>query len=163
MCDILLVEDDDSIRQMVRDVLDDEGYAVEVAEEGQAALAYLQACNQLPRVILLDLVMPGIDGVQFLELQQKDPRLADVPVILFSAANQLELFARRFRAAYVSKPFDVTILLALVEQFCAAYELNALLQSSHARQESPNLPQLGLNYLVHSEPPRVRSAVGSLV
>jgi CheY-like chemotaxis protein len=97
MCHILLVEDDDGIRQMVRDVLSDEGYAVEVAVEGQAALTYLQACRQLPQLILLDLVMPGMDGVQFLQMHQNDPRLADVPVLLFSAAYDVPLCQDRKR------------------------------------------------------------------
>jgi len=120
MCQILLVEDDDGIGQMVRDVLSDEGYAVEVAAEGQAALSYLQGCRQLPQLILLDLVMPGMDGVQFHEVQQNDPRLAAVPVLLFSATSALEQVAGRFRAAYFSKPFDVTTLLTMVSHYVPA-------------------------------------------
>ena len=127
MCQILLVEDDDGIGQMVRDVLSDEGYAVEVAVEGQAALSYLQACRQLPQLILLDLVMPGMDGVQFLEVQQNDPRLAAVPVLLFSAASALEQVAQRFRAAYFAKPFDVTTLLTMVDHYVPARQAELLI------------------------------------
>jgi CheY-like chemotaxis protein len=119
MCHILLVEDDDGIRQMVRDVLGDEGYAVEIAVEGQAALSYLQGCKQLPQLILLDLVMPGMDGLQFLQVQQNDPRLTNVPVLLFSAASALEQVARTFSAAYFPKPFDVTTLLTMVNHYVA--------------------------------------------
>ena len=127
MCQILLIEDDDGIGQMVRDVLSDEGYAVELAAEGQAGLSYLHGCRHLPQLILLDLVMPGMDGVQFLELQQNDPRLAEVPVLLFSAASALEQVALRFRAAYFPKPFDVTILLTMVEHYVPARQPELLM------------------------------------
>jgi CheY-like chemotaxis protein len=126
MYNILLVEDDESIRQMVRDVLNDEGDAIEVAADGEAALSYLHRCKQLPQVILLDLVMPGMDGIQFLHMQHTNPRLAQVPVILFSASNQLQQVAQTFNAAYVRKPFDITELLALMRHCCAVGRPNSL-------------------------------------
>ena len=82
---ILIVEDAIDIRQLLQQLFELEGYTVDVASNGMEALTLLQSQSELPRVILLDLMMPVMDGFQFRELQVKDPRLASIPVLLMTA------------------------------------------------------------------------------
>ena len=81
---ILLVDDDPDLRQCLVDILEDEGYVTQTAGTGREALAVLQA-PQLPSLILLDLMMPELNGWQFYERQQSDPRLAPIPVLVVTA------------------------------------------------------------------------------
>jgi len=93
-----------------------EGYTVETAENGKRALERLGsgvgAC-----VILLDLMMPVMDGWQFRQDQIRDATLADIPVIVVSAAGR-ERLERIHANAYLSKPVDLDELLGCVTQFC---------------------------------------------
>src|SRR5206468_6228407 len=94
-----------------------EGYKVTAAADGQQALDLLQQNYDLPGVILLDLMMPEKDGWQFRAEQSQDPRLADIPVIVFSAADRVKERASSLRAvAYLKKPVDFDALLALVDR-----------------------------------------------
>jgi CheY-like chemotaxis protein len=109
---ILLVEDDELIRRAIEMVLEWEGYQVDCAANGQEALDYLRAGNQ-PCLILLDLMMPVLDGEQFREEQSRDPDLASIPVIIVSAAS----FADAIKAArHIRKPFEVQELLDAIHQ-----------------------------------------------
>lgn len=109
---ILLVEDDELIRRAIQMVLEWEGYQVDIAANGQEALDYLRAGNR-PRLILLDLMMPVLDGEQFREAQSRDPNLASIPVIIVSAAS----FAEAISAArHIRKPFEVQELLDAIHQ-----------------------------------------------
>jgi CheY-like chemotaxis protein len=113
---VLIVEDDNDTREMLGRFLELEGYNVETAENGKRALERLGsgvgAC-----VILLDLMMPVMDGWQFRQEQIRDASLADIPVIVVSAAGRERL--EKIQAnAYLSKPVDLDELLGCVTQFC---------------------------------------------
>lgn len=81
---ILVVDDNPEIRKLLRALLQRDGHAVATAGDGAQALAYLRH-QPPPALILLDLRMPGIDGWSFRAQQQADPRLASIPVVVFSA------------------------------------------------------------------------------
>lgn len=119
MTQILVVEDDESIRGLVSEVLRDDGYQVREARNGLEALT--QISNGLPDLIVLDLMMPVMDGWQFVEQCRHRPGCADVPIVVTSASHDLPNTAERLRALGVrtclAKPFDVDGLLALVERY----------------------------------------------
>lgn len=104
---VLIVEDDELIRRAMQMVLEWEGYHVDCANNGQEALDYLRA-GARPSVILLDVMMPVLDGEQFRRQQLSDPELASIPVIVVSAAS----FATAVDgASHIRKPFEVQELL----------------------------------------------------
>ncbi|HVJ18006.1 MAG TPA: response regulator [Polyangiaceae bacterium] len=114
---VLLVEDDRDIRDTVNEVLEDEGYCVTGAEDGLRALDELRRAPVLPDLIILDLMMPNMDGFQFREEQCKDARYAAIPVAVLSAdANVAEKAAKLKVAGFMQKPLEVDALLELVEQ-----------------------------------------------
>ena len=82
--DILLVEDDEDLSEVLADLLTECGYQVATASHGLAALGYLEA-NPLPSLILLDWMMPVMDGEEFCRQKAESPAIADVPVFLLSA------------------------------------------------------------------------------
>jgi len=105
---ILLVEDDEIVRRAIQMVLEWEGYQVQGAGNGQEALDLLRGGGNLPCLILLDVMMPVLDGEQFRQEQLRDPRISSIPVIVVSAAN----FAEAVSAVHhVHKPFEVQELL----------------------------------------------------
>jgi CheY-like chemotaxis protein len=111
---VLVVDDDPDIRAFVSELLADEGYEVRAATNGLDALAVLT--NWRPDVILLDLMMPVMDGWAFLARQRLNLELASIPVIVMSASYNLSGGARRIAAAdMLAKPFTIDHLLAKVE------------------------------------------------
>lgn len=111
---VLLVEDDDDVRDWIADVLQDEGYAVACACDGTEALMMLRHGLQ-PHVILLDLLMAGMNGAQFRAEQRKDPGLARIPVVVLTADRQIDEKARNLdAAAYIRKPVAVEELVGVV-------------------------------------------------
>jgi len=86
--DILVVDDDDGSRQALTNLLRDEGYNVMELNDASVALEYLRR-SVPPRLIVLDLMMPGMDGWDFRHEQKRDPKLAQIPVIALSAAGKL--------------------------------------------------------------------------
>lgn len=116
--DILLVDDDAGIRDAFRDVLDDEGFQVATAVDGSDALRYLQSMPP-PRLIILDLMMPGMDGWHFLRLQREDPALKSIPVVVLSAQMLTEAEAATLHVAlYLRKPVKMLSLMMIVESYC---------------------------------------------
>jgi CheY-like chemotaxis protein len=115
---VLLVEDDRAIRETIAELLEAEGYGVRCAGNGAEALALL-ASEAPPQVIVLDLMMPVMDGWEFREALKRDPHLARIPVIVLSASNRLEQRIDALgAAAFLPKPFEVGRLLAAVERCC---------------------------------------------
>lgn len=117
---ILLVDDDADIREMLALVLEDEGYQVVSAGNGAEALTYLRS-QPAPRAILLDLMMPVMDGWAFRAEQQRDPALAHIPVIVVSAGADCAKDAKAMGAANcLRKPLDIESLVETIEAVSAS-------------------------------------------
>jgi two-component system phosphate regulon response regulator PhoB len=123
---VLVVDDDDSIREVVIEALSDEGYEVVGAADGQAALALLTATRNKPlSLILLDLRMAGLDGGAFAESYRRLPE-PRAPVLLFSAVQGAEAYAAELGAVgTLTKPFELEELLALVERHSGSADPHA--------------------------------------
>ena len=110
---VLVVDDDVEIRSVMWALLTDEGYHVRTAVNGRDALAILS--SWCPDVILLDMMMPTMDGPTFLTIQQSNPKLRRIPVILVSAAHDLMRRVDGLAAAdALAKPFQIDTLLMKV-------------------------------------------------
>jgi CheY-like chemotaxis protein len=116
-CPVLIVEDDADLREMMAQLLSLEGFQAATVANGSEALQYLHNGHLKPDVILLDLMMPVMDGWEFRRKQQADPSLADVPVIVLSALDQSRA-ADVQAEAFLKKPLDFDRLLQLVRQYC---------------------------------------------
>ena len=117
MTSILVVDDDDDIRETLVGLLEDEGYQVSAYPTGRDALDALQA-GMAPRVILLDLMMPVMDGAEFRRAQLADPALAGIPVVLITAAG-LEPIKRSDYSDVLRKPLKIDRVLAVIAEYCA--------------------------------------------
>lgn len=111
---VLVVEDDTDTRDLIAEVLREDGYRVLVAAHGREALGTMLALPMPPSVILLDLMMPVMNGWQFLDERSHDPSLATVPVLVLSADPSRQLAAQQGVVAVIGKPFDLTRLLRMV-------------------------------------------------
>lgn len=114
---VLVVDDDDDLRDSFRDALEDEGYRVLTARNGYEALRTLRS-EPPPAVILLDLMMPVMNGWQFRTAQQLNPKLADIPVVIVTAGLHSDAATRDLAAhRCLKKPVSVEDLLEAVEPF----------------------------------------------
>lgn len=119
MANILIVDDDPGIRNMLTELLEDEGYTVTSATNGQEAITFLQSNIHPPCVILLDLMMPVMNGWQFRSIQQQDPNLASIPIVVLSAVDNIQKEAAKIGAnALIAKPVNIDNLLETVESYC---------------------------------------------
>ena len=111
---ILIVDDNDEVREALGALLVNAGHQVLAAADGREALALLQRCPVLPRLVVLDLMMPGLDGWDFRAEQIRDERLASIPIIVLSA-HPLAMDAKNMGAAAVLlKPSDPDTLLETI-------------------------------------------------
>jgi len=118
---ILLVEDDPDLRDAVRLVLEDAGYDVVCTENGRDALARLR--ESPVSLVLLDLMLPVMDGFEFRVQQMQDPQIASIPVIVFSCGSDIEEKVVPLRvSACLRKPIDVDALVALIGALVRAGE-----------------------------------------
>jgi len=112
---VLVADDDEDVLQLVAAVLEEEGYEIETARDGLEALDRLS--TRRPDLALLDVRMPGVDGVELSRRIRRNPRTGDVPVILLSALVHAKYVARGFAAGatdYIRKPFSPNELIARV-------------------------------------------------
>ncbi len=112
---ILIIEDDEGVGPSIAHLLRDEGYQVEVAANGLVALERLRS-DPLPSLILLDLMMPGMDGIEFRVRQLSDARISSVPVVLISARPDVAIRAKELLISdYLPKPMNFEELLHVVQ------------------------------------------------
>ena len=117
---ILVVDDDLDLRECVVDLLRAEGYVVAQASNGQEALHHLRSGGPPPRLVLLDLSMPVMDGWQCHRELQADPALAVFPVVVVSGRRDGEPAVPVPADRFLRKPFDDEALLTMVQRHCAA-------------------------------------------
>ena len=121
MKSILVVEDDLAIRETVVDLLKDEGFAnVSAARHGKEALQLLEHADELPGLILLDLMMPVMDGETFLRtLKAHDQTtLREVPVVVLTASRRRTELPGAL--TWLDKPIDIERLLSLCHEYCGS-------------------------------------------
>jgi CheY-like chemotaxis protein len=115
---ILIVEDDVEIREAMSELLESRGYAVSVARHGAEALEQLRAGSR-PCIILLDLMMPVMDGWTFCQETERDPAFAAIPILIVSAVTRLDPRTAHVRSvAQLSKPLNFDDLLAALAVHC---------------------------------------------
>ena len=110
---VLIVDDDPSLLEVTSFVIESEGMAVETARNGEEALASLRA-GRLPELVLLDLMMPVMNGWEFLEEVAKDPSLKVIPVVVLTAAGRAQVPGT---VEILRKPMDLRALLRVVERY----------------------------------------------
>lgn len=113
MGSILVIEDERDLLHTVRAVLEEEGFQVVIAEDGEAGLRALEQMDT-PMLILLDLLMPRLDGWEFLSELRAAPLWSDVPVVVTTAAQILSIEGADH---VLRKPFGLTELLQTLERF----------------------------------------------
>jgi two-component system, chemotaxis family, chemotaxis protein CheY len=118
---ILLVEDDRDVRDAIAEVLEEEGFQVARARTGVDALEQLGKSHQLPAAIVLDLMMPLMDGWEFWSLQQSHYEWASIPVVVISADTNAKDKSSALRPiACLRKPLDIDELLAILTRLTDA-------------------------------------------
>ncbi|MDE2509480.1 MAG: response regulator [Elusimicrobia bacterium] len=111
MAKILIVDDEPSLRELLRDFLKDKGHAADMAESGAEALTKLRAGRF--DLVTLDVEMPMLGGVETLRLIRRDPKLANIPVLMCTAHGMMGEIDEAFEngaSGYIVKPFDFAAL-----------------------------------------------------
>jgi len=129
---ILVVDDNEMNRDMLTRRLQRQGYEVDVAEDGEKALSTMQACPY--DLVLLDIMMPGLNGYEVLERAKNDANLRSVPIIMISAVDDLDSVVRCIELGaedYLFKPFNPVLLKARV---------SAILSKVRSSVTNPSLP-----------------------
>ena len=111
---ILLVEDEGDVREALRDLLEDYGYAIVEAANGRRALEMLEGQGVDPCLVIVDLLMPVMDGFQFLREVAARPALSALPMVVSTSAP--ERAPRNYPV--IPKPIDVRALVNVVQKFC---------------------------------------------
>lgn len=120
---LLLVDDEPGLREAVEAYLADEGFVVQVASNANEAWALIQ--QQIPDLVITDIMMPQVDGYQFLEKLRNDPRYKGLPVVFLTAKGMTADRIKGYESgcdAYLSKPFDPDELVAIVKNLLSRRE-----------------------------------------
>jgi CheY-like chemotaxis protein len=134
-CKILTVDDDEDTRHTLALVLESEGFETVHAKNGRVALDYLQALSDelLPDLILLDYMMPVMNGVEFCQKKATNERLASIPVVMMTASgNLIKLMDRVDEEAegYLTKPMDINSIINTIEHVIQPRQRTATIPSS---------------------------------
>jgi CheY-like chemotaxis protein len=113
---ILVVDDDADIREVLSEVLTESGHEVLTASNGLEGLQILRD-GWAPCMVLLDLMMPVMDGYLFLEAAKRDPALASIPITVITAGRQVDV-QRLEGATLVAKPIRLPALMSLIAKNC---------------------------------------------
>lgn len=112
---ILVIDDDKEIRDSLKDILEDEGHIALLAENGEEGLEI--ATSSRPSLILLDLLMPVMDGKTFRDKQLLDSKIASIPTVVFTASGAGEITKIRDVEVYLKKPIDLGLLLEVIDKY----------------------------------------------
>lgn len=115
---VLIVDDDPDIVESMQMILELEGYAVITSSDGERALEVLRRSDP-PDLILLDLMMPGMNGAEFRAEQLKDPVLSSIPVVAISGDGRVQAKAAALAVRGLAKPIALDTLLETVRHYCA--------------------------------------------
>ena len=116
---VLVVDDHADIRETVAATLEEHGFGVMSAADGREALDVLRGPAPKPRLILLDLFMPRMDGWKFRLEQLRDAQLAEIPVVVMSAESQVATLSAQMKVAgFLQKPFGLSALLETARKHC---------------------------------------------
>jgi CheY-like chemotaxis protein len=110
---VLVVEDDPEIRNLVTDALESDGYEVLTATNGEDALQIVTSTRT--DAVLVDIMLPKVDGRQFIRMCKADPATRDIPMLVMSAGYDARRDAELADLVFVAKPFDIEMLLMLVD------------------------------------------------
>ncbi len=113
---VLVVEDDEDIRNAIIDLLETEGYRTESAVNGKDALNKLSKISK-PCLVLLDMMMPIMNGRQFLDAVMRDAKLAPLPVLIVSAIADKS--STEGSIGFLKKPIEIDVVLDVVAQYCS--------------------------------------------
>jgi len=155
---ILIVDDSELIRTMLIDYLAEAGYPVAGAADGLEALKYLH--SQPVQFVLLDVMMPIMNGWEMLQTMHADPALATIPVVMMTAAaNVREIALEHGATGYLPKPLDVHELLGIVRYHAERWSKQHSCQIKQAAHSLPAVTdkpnQLGERKKASSSPPRL--------
>lgn len=116
---VLIVEDDRDVALTINDVVEDSGYRALCASNGREALSLLEA--EVPALMLIDLFMPEMNGVELLKVIKKSPKLASIPRVIMTAAND-QMIGVREDVTVLYKPVDFDALTRLLQRYCEPAE-----------------------------------------
>lgn len=123
---ILVVDDDSDILALIGHIYETEGYVVDLATNGKEAIDFLRNSVELPSLVLLDLMMPFMDGVGFLQAISDDPELAKLSVVVMSASGEREVLKKGIDASrYIKKPIDLDTLVKTAQKYCGPASTSA--------------------------------------
>jgi CheY-like chemotaxis protein len=113
---VLIIDDDEDIRDTIRSLLELRGFVVDTAGDGLSGLERMRN-GPPPALVILDFMMPGMNGEEFRAAQLDDPELAKVPVVLLTGAGEAG-GAARVKVERIPKPIDLQLLFDTVARFC---------------------------------------------
>jgi CheY-like chemotaxis protein len=142
---VLIVDDDRAILDTLREVLADTGYDVVTAASAGEALVELDDAHRLPDLMLVDLMMPGIDGWQLVGRIRQDDRLGVVPIVIMSAGGAPLLATAPLVEAYLPKPIRTTQLLQIVHRTLTLATIRRMSRSSGTRARANPYDLSGLD------------------
>jgi DNA-binding NarL/FixJ family response regulator len=137
---LLLVDDEPGLREAVKAYLEDEGFTVHVASNAREGWELLQQIS--PELVISDIMMPQVDGYQFLKQMREDPRFETLPVVFLTARGMTSDRIQGYNAgadAYISKPFDPDELVAIVSNILAR---RAVVSKSTGDGETPDIADM---------------------
>lgn len=139
MVHILLAESDSALQRLVGEVLTFSGYRVTAVADGRAALDHLQTGDDLPDLILSDLVMEPVNGVELLDAVRSEGGWRDIPFLMMSGDDRLVslwLELTPTLEGYITKPFAIKDLLASIQHALANSQLNPSAQQHGGEDDS---------------------------
>lgn len=116
---VLIIEDTSDFSELLKQLLESEGYEVSCASNGKEGLEHLCSTPELPHLILLDLMMPIMDGAEFRRRQVLDPRLCQIPVVIMTAHRDVQVAKMQLGARdFIRKPPEIDQILAVIRRTC---------------------------------------------